>query len=196
MSASDIIARVRITQIVEALGGKVRHKRCQAFWRKGDGWNVSLNDDKGTWFDHARGEGGGVLDLVQRIRGCDRKEALQWVADFAGVPLESGLTQEQRREYANRVRAAKAETQVFVQWRGQLLERWRELRNDYFEIYHDARRLIAAVGLESDIGQDAADIYEVAEVRYQFFDSLLSAIQSASWSDLLPIFRRQRRVAA
>ena len=39
-------------------------------------------------------------------------------------------------------------------------------------------------------GQDAADAYEVAEVRYQFLDSLLTAIQTATWDDLLPIFRR------
>ena len=70
MSVADIIGRVRITQVVEALGGKVRHNRCQAFWRRGTGFNVKLDDSVGAWFDHARGEGGGVFDLVQKIRGC------------------------------------------------------------------------------------------------------------------------------
>jgi len=27
-------------------------------------FHVSLNDTKGTWFDHAAGAGGGLLDLV------------------------------------------------------------------------------------------------------------------------------------
>ena len=46
MSAAEVIDRVRISRVVEALGGRVRHKRCQAFWRKGDGPNVSLADER------------------------------------------------------------------------------------------------------------------------------------------------------
>jgi hypothetical protein len=196
MTAAEVIDRVRITHVVEALGGKVRQKRCQAFWRKGDGPNVSLADDKGAWFDHARGEGGGVLDLVQRIRGCDRKEALQWLADFAGVPLENGRNEHGRRDYLNKRHAAEAEARALVKWRNRLEKKWQQLRKEYFGVYHDARRLILEVGLDSDAGRDAADAYEIAEVRYQVLDSVLSVMQAASWHDLLPIFRGQKRSVA
>lgn len=40
-----------------------------------------------------------------------------------------------------------------------LVKKWWILRNDYFGVYHDARRLILEVGLDSD----AADAYEIAE---------------------------------
>ncbi len=77
-----------------------------------------------------------------------------------------------------------------------LVKKWWILRNDYFGVYHDARRLILEVGLDSDAGQDAADAYEIAEVRYQVLDSVLSVMQAASWHDLLPIFRGQKRSVA
>src|ERR1051326_5520865 len=99
MSASDVVAGVHITRVVEALGGTVRHGRCQAFWRKGDGWNVKLNDDIGAWCDHARHEGGGVLDLVQKVRGCSRAEAFHWVADLRGIALNATSWSPRRRRH-------------------------------------------------------------------------------------------------
>lgn len=35
----------------------------------------------GTWHDFESGEGGGVLDLIERELNCDRSHALQWLAD-------------------------------------------------------------------------------------------------------------------
>ena len=70
-----------------------------AFWRRGDGYNVSLDNTKGCWQDFATDEGGGVLDLVQRIRDCPRAEAYRWLAAEFGLP-SSNLTLAQRREFA------------------------------------------------------------------------------------------------
>jgi hypothetical protein len=39
----------------------------------------------GTWHDHEAGKGGGVLDLVVRERGGDRKTAARWLADELGI---------------------------------------------------------------------------------------------------------------
>jgi hypothetical protein len=90
MSATDVLAGVRITAVWRALGGgELRHGRGKAFWRDGDGWNVSLSDAKGAWFDHRDGIGGGVLDLVAHVRGGARQDALRWCADLAGVPLDA-----------------------------------------------------------------------------------------------------------
>jgi len=89
VSAADIIAGVKISKVWEALGGApLRSRRGAAFWRGGDGPSVSIDDAKGTWFDHAANEGGGVLDLVGRVRGGDRQESLRWLAAFAGVALD------------------------------------------------------------------------------------------------------------
>lgn len=97
--ASDIIGRARITDVWTSLGGApLRHGRGRAWWREGDGWNVSLNDRKGTWFDHARGEGGGIIDLIVSVRGDSRADAMAWLADLVGVTLES-VTPEKRRQW-------------------------------------------------------------------------------------------------
>ena len=97
MNAADILARVRITDLWQGLGGgPLRHGRGRAFWRDGDGYHVSLSNPKGTWFDHARGEGGGILDLIVMVRGSSRADALAWLADYAGLPLERTTPQARR----------------------------------------------------------------------------------------------------
>jgi hypothetical protein len=85
-----MLARVRISELWGALGGgPLRHGRGRAFWRKGDGYNVSLDDAKAAWYDFRDGIGGGLLDLVEKARDCDRKAALKWLAGFCGVALDS-----------------------------------------------------------------------------------------------------------
>jgi putative DNA primase/helicase len=56
--------------------------------RYGTHGSLSIDREKGTWFDHENEQGGGVLDLVQRQRRCGQREALDWLRE-AGVPLET-----------------------------------------------------------------------------------------------------------
>jgi hypothetical protein len=87
--AADIVARVRISEVYRSLGGgELNHGRGSAFWRGGDGQNVSLDDSRGVWHDFVTDDGGGILDLVQRIRRESRADALRWCAEFASVPLD------------------------------------------------------------------------------------------------------------
>jgi hypothetical protein len=78
---SEVISARPITEVWIALGGpSPRRGRACAFFRGGDNpFAVSLNDAMGCWFDHRDGVGGGVLDLVQRAHGCDRRSALRWL---------------------------------------------------------------------------------------------------------------------
>lgn len=97
-SATDLVAAASITNIWTALGGApLRHGRGRAFWRDGDGYNVSLSDDKGAWHDFATGEGGGVLDLVQRVLGGSRKAAAAWLAEIQGQTLDGPRSDQGRR---------------------------------------------------------------------------------------------------
>jgi hypothetical protein len=94
----EIVSRARIPGIWKSLGGgDIRRGRARAFWRGGGSLNVALNDAKGVWYDHATGEGGGILDLIQRARGGTRGEAFRWLADYSGVPLDPLPVGERRR---------------------------------------------------------------------------------------------------
>jgi hypothetical protein len=101
-TTDQVLNRVRISGVYQALGGpKPRGMRGPAFWRRGDGLNVSMDDSRGVWKDFASNEGGGILDLVARVRGGGRADALRWVADLAGVPLDNTpISAEDRARWA------------------------------------------------------------------------------------------------
>jgi hypothetical protein len=90
MTAAAIVAAQPISAIWIALGGDVpRHGRARAFYRNGDNPQaVSLNDAKACWYDHRDHVGGGILDLIQLVRCCNRLSALRWLAEFAGLQLD------------------------------------------------------------------------------------------------------------
>jgi hypothetical protein len=78
----EIISHIRISTVWAALGGgPLHHSRGRAFWRGSHDYNVSLSDEKNAWFDFAGETGGGVLDLIQQVRGGNRTEALKFVAE-------------------------------------------------------------------------------------------------------------------
>ncbi len=86
---ATIVTAVTISQVFVALGGDPpKRGRARAFYRNGDNAQaVSLDDAKGCWFDHRDGVGGGMLDLIQRVLGCDRADALRWLSIVTGTPL-------------------------------------------------------------------------------------------------------------
>ena len=112
----EILARVKISEVYSVLTGKQPRPsgpnawRGPAVWRGGDGHNVSLNDTRNIWHDFTANEGGGVLDLVVRICGGSRQDALRWLADFAGVPLDNRqLSATERADWAKQQRLIKRE---------------------------------------------------------------------------------------
>jgi len=110
MGVNHIIFGRPISAIWQALGGDTpRRGRAPAFYRKGDNPGaVSLNDEKGCWHDFVTGDGGGVLDLVQRVRGGGRREALRWLSELVGVPIEVRSFRD-RKSYAVRRAAVQLE---------------------------------------------------------------------------------------
>jgi hypothetical protein len=103
VNTAYIIGATTITHVWLALGGpEPKRGRAPAFYRNGDNpQTVSLNDAKQCWYDHRDGKGGGVLDLIQRVLGCDRARAMRWLSSFTGIPLEDRpFTTAERRQYA------------------------------------------------------------------------------------------------
>ena len=50
-------------------------------WRYGTKGSLSVRIDRGVWFDHEEGRGGGVLALVIRELQCDERRAIDWLRD-------------------------------------------------------------------------------------------------------------------
>jgi hypothetical protein len=76
------LADIPILDVWWALGGpELRHNRGRAFWRDGDGLNVSLDPDRNLWHDFVTQVGGGVLKLVQTVLGVDKAGALRWLEE-------------------------------------------------------------------------------------------------------------------
>jgi hypothetical protein len=129
------IASLSLPPIVDVwyrLGGEPLRQsgaqfRGRAFWRDGDGWNVSVEAGKGVWKDFAANHGGGVLDLVVQVRGGSRAEAAQWL----GLTSESVEMSERRRWAARRARAERI-GQGADDWRSGLLELLEEAKAEAF----------------------------------------------------------------
>ena len=121
---NDVLADTKISQVYRALAGREPRRtgsdtwRAPATWRDGDGFNVSLDDARGRWRDFTTGEGGGVLDLVVRVRGGSRRDGLRWVADLVGCPLDyTPLSAADRARWARERRQLERYLQTARHWR-------------------------------------------------------------------------------
>lgn len=125
----EILASTKISLAYSALTGMEPRRtgpdrwRAVAGWRGGDGQNVSLDDDRGIWHDFVTGEGGGVLDLIVRNRGGSRQDALRWLAEFVGIPLEDQpLSDTDLRAWAQEQALISQELPRAKHWRHAALE--------------------------------------------------------------------------
>lgn len=192
MTLSAALDSLNITEVWTALGGSpLRHGRGRAFWRNGDGYNIAVHEGKG-WYDHRDNRGGGVLDLVQVALACEKGAAVEWVAATFGLDIDDKrLTPEQRRRYAR----AAAEAAALTAWRTEQLRAMRELRDFHVHAFHATLRLILNHGLDYPGADRWADACEQHEGRYEELDTQIDGFEALPTSDLLMLFRRERRAA-
>ena len=81
--------------------------------RWGSRGSLAVDLQKGTWFDHEAGQGGGVLDLIRRERKCSIADALQWLnGEGEHVPIVREVSnpapKKDNRPYALRLWAESA----------------------------------------------------------------------------------------
>lgn len=196
-AATDVCGRVAITAVARALGLRVRRGRTLATWRDGTHYSVALSDARGAWCDHVTGDGGGVLELIRRVRGGDRQDALRWLASYAGVPLpERTWTATERREWARRRAAAAREAAAVEAWRADVLDGLRLQRDEHLRLYHAALRWIIRHGLDSAHGIAVADAADAHEAAYQRLDAHLAALRDATPAAWARAWREHGRVAA
>jgi hypothetical protein len=198
-TSADVIAAVHISVIYTGLTGtKPRPAgagrfRARAVWRDGDGYNVALDDSRGCWYDFKTGDHGGVLALVQHVRGGTKQEALKWVASFAGMELDDHqLTSVERERYRQQIVIAKREAADLKAWRDGLLAVLREHRNGFLASYHKAKNYVLANGVDTPYGNLMADLCESCLAKYQKLDRAIARIEGASWEVLLEYYRKTK----
>jgi hypothetical protein len=135
---NEVLAGTKISQVYRALTGREPRRtgsetlRAVAVWRDGDGFNVSLDDTRGLWHDFTTGEGGGVLDLVVRVRGGSRQDALRWVADLVGCPLDDRpLSAFDRTRWVKQQRQIERELPKARLWRRSVLALGEEVLDQF-----------------------------------------------------------------
>jgi hypothetical protein len=57
---------------------------------------VALYPQTGTWHDFATSHGGDVVALVQTVRQCGFRDAIDWLADFAGMSVPGEVHQQEK----------------------------------------------------------------------------------------------------
>ena len=191
----DIIDQASISGVWLGLGGRpLRHGRGVAWWRNGDGYSIALDETKGCWFDHAQGEGGGILDLIQAVFGCDRKESLRWLADHQGVTLDDRpLTREEKRRYAQRRTRAESAACDLTEWRRRVLRESRDERNRLFsseQIVSAVARTLLTTECDGDDDEAAwSEIWRCAldHLEADAIDREIQRLESAAPAELVKI---------
>ena len=59
-------------------------------WRYGSHGSMIVHPARGTWHDFEAATGGGVLDLVQHVNGCDKAGALRYLVDARLIAAPAG----------------------------------------------------------------------------------------------------------
>ncbi len=116
------LAGVPILEVWRALGGgSIRHGRAAAFYRGGDNPTaVSIDLERGRFYDHVTGIGGGCLALVETALSCSRADALGWL-EQNGFIEPRRLSPADRRQFAQRRAMAEQNVQTAEAWRAQRL---------------------------------------------------------------------------
>ena len=83
----------------ELLGEPNRHHSKPDDLRYGNNGSVSIDVQRGRWFDHEQNIGGGVLDLILREQGGTKAEARNWLKQ------RGHLTDDKPRQYRRIVQA-------------------------------------------------------------------------------------------
>src|ERR1700729_3092953 len=86
----DIKARLPVSQVV---GRRVRLAKAGREWKGLSPFNAEktpsffANDQKQAWFDFSSGKNGNIFDFLMQTEGVSFPEAVERLANMAGLPL-------------------------------------------------------------------------------------------------------------
>ena len=79
---ADLKSRVAISEVI---GRSTKLRRDGKEFRAVDNASLTINDQKGIWFDHATKEGGDALAWLQKSQGLSFTDAVAEIASIAGA---------------------------------------------------------------------------------------------------------------
>lgn len=97
----EIRARLPVSDVVRR---RVQLKKAGREWRGLSPFNPEktpsffVNDQKGMWFDFSSGKNGSIFDFLMLTEGVSFREAVERLANMAGVPIPVAGPDEERRE--------------------------------------------------------------------------------------------------
>jgi hypothetical protein len=87
-NGADVFAAHMEAVAQRLLGEPNKDLSSKTEWRYGTNGSLSVDLEKGTWFDHEVGKGGGCLDLIIREgKAADRGAAARWLRDELGIDI-------------------------------------------------------------------------------------------------------------
>ena len=97
----EIRARIPVSEVVRR---RVQLKKAGREWKGLSPFNPEktpsffVNDQKGMWFDFSSGKNGSIFDFVMLTEGVTFPEAVERLANLAGLPLPVASPDEEKRE--------------------------------------------------------------------------------------------------
>ncbi|HXY89776.1 MAG TPA: DNA primase, partial [Xanthobacteraceae bacterium] len=97
----EIRARIPVSEVVRR---RVQLKKAGREWKGLSPFNPEktpsffVNDQKGMWFDFSSGKNGSIFDFVMLTEGVPFPEAVERLANLAGLPLPVASPDEEKRE--------------------------------------------------------------------------------------------------
>src|SRR5579871_6569827 len=101
----DLRARLPVSEVV---GKRVKLKRAGREWKGLSPFqqektpSFTVNDQKGFYHDFSSGRHGNIFDFVMETEGVTFREAVERLAQMAGVPLPVATPEAERREERRR----------------------------------------------------------------------------------------------
>ena len=159
---SLLLECVNIVAVWYALGGGALHRNYgRAFWRGGDGANVRIYPDSGSWHDFAQNLGGGILSLVQTALGCDRRSAWAWLTETFGVQRVSPSNTE-KSIYSQRLAMARPAAERLCELRDDEIVRLQAKEQFHAEEFRRLDKL-AHENQDIEILADAEEHWKIVE---------------------------------
>ena len=155
----------------------------------------SFDPEAGTWHCFRCNRGGGVLDLAQAVHNCDRREAIAWVAQFVGVPLDRHTSSRaERRKYAQKRGRAENWAADLTEWCTRILTDLRARRNALWDTEHVASAWacnhLNHPSMANDLRWEVVWAHAFDNQRGDALNELIEQIEASSPMELAEMRRR------